>query len=269
MNLRRDEPCLAIRHGWPASLATLPIRLESGDMLLRNARRLAPALTLSRGFKHGGGIFSGKCARMQPRREASLLTRPPHQQPVSTWHLTNTREASGPLAKDQVKRFFDDGFVCLPNFYSKEQIETVQVCQKQNFAFVLASSSPTACPLSGLSSVSLAAAHVCKRDVEGQLDRLASRLFASGLVKDRYSGQDWTQRLLSLRQDCSDAPIMLIKEGVLPRGLADLYSDPLVLDAAAQLGVGPDICLNPAWNLRGKMPNYANTVIPWHQVSHN
>jgi len=31
------------------------------------------------------------------------------------------------------------------------------------------------------------------------------------------------------------------------------------------LGVGPDVALNAAWNLRGKMPSHEETVVPWHQ----
>ena len=35
---------------------------------------------------------------------------------------------------------------------------------------------------------------------------------------------------------------------------------------ACQLGVGPGgVALNPAWNLRAKMPSHEETVVPLHQ----
>ena len=47
--------------------------------------------------------------------------------------------------------------------------------------------------------------------------------------------------------------------------LQKMFSCDRILDIAAQLGVGPEIALNPAWNLRGKMPSHEETVVPWHQ----
>jgi hypothetical protein len=35
---------------------------------------------------------------------------------------------------------------------------------------------------------------------------------------------------------------------------------------AALAQVGPEVALNAAWNLRGKMPSHEETVVPWHQV---
>jgi len=33
----------------------------------------------------------------------------------------------------------------------------------------------------------------------------------------------------------------------------------------SQLGVGPDVAINAAWNLRAKMQAHEETVVPWHQ----
>lgn len=47
----------------------------------------------------------------------------------------------------------------------------------------------------------------------------ACRLFKAGKIKDLYADQDWTQRLLQMRRDFPDAPVILIKGGVLPVAL--------------------------------------------------
>lgn len=102
-------------------------------------------------------------------------------------------------------------------------------------------------------------------DVESMISNLAIRLHRAGKIKDLYEGFDWTSRLLRMRQDFPDAPVILIKGGVLPVSLQKMFTDPKMLDIANQLGVGPDIALNAAWNLRGKMPSHEETVVPWHQ----
>merc|ERR1719181_1940667 len=44
-----------------------------------------------------------------------------------------------------------------------------------------------------------------------------------------------------------------------------MFSAKAALDVAEQLGLGADLALNAAWNLRGKMPAHEETVVPWHQ----
>eukprot|EP00911_Craspedida_sp_UC1_P002030 UC1_evm3s1566 len=159
----------------------------------------------------------------------TLEKRPPHTQPPAKWQITNPRDVAGPLSRAQQDDFYRDGFVYLPKFYSAPQLKAVQ------------------------------------EEVEEQLDHLAHRLHAAGLVRDTYAGADWTQRLLQLWNDYEHAPLVLIKEGVLPLALGALYTDSRILDVVQQLGVGPDIALNPAWNLRGKMPGHEETTVPFHQ----
>jgi hypothetical protein len=157
------------------------------------------------------------------------LERPPHAMPPAKWHLAPNLDATGPLTKDQVKSFFEDGYLFLPEWYKQEALDAVRV------------------------------------DVESMISNLAIRLHRAGKIKDLYEGLDWTSRLLRMRQDFPDAPVILIKGGVLPVSLQTMFADPKMLDIANQLGVGPDIALNAAWNLRGKMPSHEETVVPWHQ----
>ena len=121
------------------------------------------------------------------------------------------------------------GYIFLPEFYKQKDLDPVQ------------------------------------KDVERMIDNLAIRLHRAGKIKDLYEGLDWTSRLLRMRQDFPDAPVILIKGGVLPESLQQMFADDRILDIAAQLGVGPACALNAAWNLRGKMPSHEETVVPWHQ----
>ena len=50
-------------------------------------------------------------------------------------------------------------------------------------------------------------------------DNLAQRLFKAGKIKELYMGLDWTSRLLRMRHDFPDAPLILNKGGVLPVAL--------------------------------------------------
>ena len=88
----------------------------------------------------------------------------------------------------------------------------------------------------------------------------SQRLHRAGKIKSLYAELDWTQRLSAMRKDFPDAPVVLIKGGVLPAALQRLFADERMLDAAQQLGVGADVALNPAWNLRGKMPKHVRTL---------
>ena len=46
------------------------------------------------------------CAEHEPTKR---LVRPPHKMPPARWHLTPNLDAKGPLSKEQVKTFFEDG----------------------------------------------------------------------------------------------------------------------------------------------------------------
>ena len=51
----------------------------------------------------------------------------------------------------------------------------------------------------------------------------------------------------------------------VPRGVAGAGGAAVDAGTAVQLGVGPDIALNAAWNVRAKMPTHEETTVPWHQ----
>eukprot|EP01051_Picozoa_sp_SAG22_P000907 SAG22_NODE_30_length_28348_cov_12.488584_4_plen_452_part_00 len=175
------------------------------------------------------------------RKDTKILVRPPHQLPPASWHKNPNLDAEGPLTKAQVKTFYEDGYLFLEDFYADSVVDGLLQSEQRGL----------------LEDI--------KGDVERMIEDLAKRLYNNGKIKDLYAELDWTSRLLRMRQDFPDAPVILIKGGVLPAGLQKMFADEKMLDIAKQLGVGPEVALNAAWNLRGKMPSHEETVVPWHQ----
>ena len=64
-----------------------------------------------------------------------------------------------------------------------------------------------------------------QKEVAQMIDELANRLYKAGKIKSLYAEHDWTSRLLCMRQDFPDAPVVLIKGGILPRALQRMFSD--------------------------------------------
>ena len=62
----------------------------------------------------------------QPRK---ILERPPHKVLPATWHLDpdiNTMEGEGPLTRDQLRAFFEDGFLFIPEHFDMTAIKRVE-----------------------------------------------------------------------------------------------------------------------------------------------
>jgi hypothetical protein len=153
-------------------------------------------------------------ANTRGKPPTKLLERPPHSIPAATWHLNPDLNRAGPLAKEQLTSFFEDGYLFLPEFYSAEMLQEVQ------------------------------------SDVSGMIDNLARRLHKAGKIKALYADLDWTSRLRRMTEDFADAPVVFIKGGVLPPSLQKLFAAPEILDVASQLGVGMCVCNpNPNYSL--------------------
>ena len=136
--------------------------------------------------------------------------------------------SQSPLSTEQLKHYYEEGYLLIEDFYSEEQMDAVQ------------------------------------KSIEGILDQLAKDLFADGKIQSTYSNLDWTQRLLAMNKDFPDATVILHKSGFLPESMYNLFTDDKILQIAESLGCGPDLCLSPIWNLRGKLPAHEETVVPWH-----
>eukprot|EP00941_MAST-03F_sp_MAST-3F-sp1_P002569 g2569.t1 len=181
------------------------------------------------------GTYSPSATTSQVKVEVETIKqRPSHKMPPANWHYhphVHNGEKRLPLTNEQVSQYYKDGFLVLPKFFESR--------------------------LSGLRS-----------DIEKLIDDLAKKLYALGKVKSLYEEFGWTERLLRLTEDFEDAPVLLIKGGILPKNFQQLFADESMLDIATQLGVAGeegDIAVNAAWNIRAKMPSHNATVVPWHQ----
>jgi len=166
------------------------------------------------------------------------LARPPHEQRRAKWQDTPPPTyQEGPLSPQQVEDFYKDGLLVLPDFYTLDQIKA------------------------------------CQRDMDNAINELADTLLQAKRITHPHlhaddndkKKLDWTERLLSMAKEDPQAPIFLLKRGILPPSFWNLYSHPQMLQIAQQLGLTSHLALHPAWNIRAKMPHDPTTVVPWHQ----
>lgn len=101
--------------------------------------------------------------------------------------------------------------------------------------------------------------------VNALVDSLARRLVKHGKVPSHgFAEAGFDTRLTLLEAAFPGSSVLLHKNGVLPPAIADLWSHPRLLSAAAQL-LGPSLAGHPVWNLRCKTPDNEEATVPWHQ----
>ena len=134
----------------------------------------------------------------------------------------------GQLSAEQVKQYFNDGFVLVPSFFTKEELKPVMDA------------------------------------IEECVDVLASNLYRGGKIKDKAESAGLYKRLILLEAQFPGAAIILHKLGYLPVAFRNLWSNERLLNVAEQF-IGPNIAGHPVWNLRTKTPVNEETTVPWHQ----
>ena len=72
--------------------------------------------------------------------------------------------------------------------------------------------------------------------VEGLVDSLATKLARAGKIADVGAGLPFETRLMHLESQFAGASVLLHKNGVLPRGIADLWCHPRLLSVCAAIG---------------------------------
>ena len=132
------------------------------------------------------------------------------------------------LDREQVERYFDDGFLIVENLLSREDVQAVI------------------------------------DDIEMIVDELARRLHAAGRIRDLHAGHGFGTRLAALEAECPGAAIWVTHLGDLRPGLRELWSSPKLLDIVEDL-IGRDIAGHPIWNIRSKTPRTTLMTVPWHQ----
>ena len=128
----------------------------------------------------------------------------------------------------QLRRFHDDGFLIVRDFFPREQLQPVIEW------------------------------------INGVVDDLAERLYAAGKIRDKHAGEGFYTRLTRLEEEFPGAAVLIHICGVLGQPLADLWGSRELLDVIEQI-LGPEIAGHPVWNLRSKTPLNPLATVPWHQ----
>eukprot|EP00058_Branchiostoma_floridae_P004960 XP_002590448.1 hypothetical protein BRAFLDRAFT_86337 [Branchiostoma floridae] len=134
----------------------------------------------------------------------------------------------GQLTDEQLKLFYDEGFVVVRDFFTPEELQPV----RDAIAYLM--------------------------------DDLADRMFQAGLIKNKHENANLFERLILLEKEYPGISVILHKTPKLPQGFRDLWAHDRLLNVMEQL-VGPEIAGHPNWNLRPKTPQNQQMDVPWHQ----
>lgn len=125
---------------------------------------------------------------------------------VASWKTAYT---PGPLTRAQHAQFFDEGFVIVSDLLP---FETTQGAIDA---------------------------------VEMLVDNLAKSLHSAGKITRLHEDAGFQQRLVRLEDDFPHANVLLHKHGVLPDGIARVWSNPVLMGVAQQLLGDVDIAGHP------------------------
>ena len=135
---------------------------------------------------------------------------------------------SGQLTEIQVKQYFEKGYVLVPDFFTKDELQPVIEA------------------------------------IQAKVDKIANKLYDAGKINNKHDNAGFYQRLILLEKEFKGTAVLLHKEGSLPPAFQNLWTNERLLNVIEQL-IGPDIAGHPVWNLRTKTPFNEQTTVPWHQ----
>ena len=134
------------------------------------------------------------------------------------------------LSDEQVKRYFDDGFLIVEDVFTEEELQPVL------------------------------------DDFEVMVEGWADKLYKGGKIADKHEGEGVLTRLASLETEWPGAAALIhCREGMRP-ALSKIWASDKLLDMA-QAFIGADIVGNPSSQIRTKTPHTALMTVPWHQDS--
>ncbi|XP_062597342.1 uncharacterized protein LOC134258774 [Saccostrea cucullata] len=139
------------------------------------------------------------------------------------------KKKPGQLSEGEIKRFFEEGYVVVKDFFSPSELEP------------------------------------CRKALEKLVDDVAHRLYNAGKISSLYNDCDlFHERLQKMDKEWPGAAILVIKTQVLPQAMKDIWTNERLLNVVEQL-IGPNIAGNCVFNMRSKLPQHEPTVVPWHQ----
>ena len=92
-----------------------------------------------------------------------------------------------------------------------------------------------------------------KRGVEELIDSVAQRLYNAGKIKSLHKDAGLDKRLCRIDEEFEHANVLLHKNGVLAKGISDLWTCKPMIAVAKQI-LGDNFGGHPVWNLRCKTP---------------
>ena len=121
------------------------------------------------------------------------------------------------LSDVQLRQFHEDGFLIVPDFFSRSQFQPVMEW------------------------------------INDLVDDLAEKLFAAGKIHNKHADKGFYTRLTSLEEEFPGAAVLIHIRGLLGPALADLWGSPGLLEVMEQI-LGPEVAGHPVWNLRLEDP---------------
>ncbi|XP_006814546.1 uncharacterized protein LOC100368117 [Saccoglossus kowalevskii] len=142
---------------------------------------------------------------------------------------TPQQKKPGQLTNGQLKQFFGEGYLMVPDFFSKDELQPVRDA------------------------------------IETCVDSLVNKLYDSGKIKDKHIEAGLFQRFALIEKEFPGAGVVLHKHsGRLSQAFRNLWSNDRLLNVVEQM-IGPNIAGHPVWNLRVKPPQCEQATVPWHQ----
>ena len=135
----------------------------------------------------------------------------------------------GQLSPQQLEQYFDKGFLVIPSFFTKEEMEPViEVYNKSDTDSKFNCVGSYEVPYESMQSVN------------ELVEIIADRLHRGGKIKDKCENAGFYERLILLEQQFPGASILFHKLGYLPVGFRNLWTNERLLNMVEQL-IGPDI----------------------------
>ncbi len=132
------------------------------------------------------------------------------------------------ISQQQLKQFFDDGFLIVEGMFTKEELRPAM------------------------------------EELDRMVDRLAEHLFAAGRIGNKHSDKDLYTRLTAIDKEFPGAAMLFLLKTELGPCLADLWASEKLLDVVERI-IGPDIAGHPVFAIRPKIPHSRLLTVPWHQ----
>src|SRR5215213_3504512 len=103
-------------------------------------------------------------------------------------------------------------------------------------------------------------------EINGEIDRLARDLVATGELSQPYEEEGFLTRLTRIHAETDKVYFGIASGRLSGPGIFSSLTNPKLLDLAESL-VGPEIIATSIYRLRPKVPRIPYGVVPWHQDS--